>query len=319
MKKFKHISMVGAAVATMVLAQAVAPAAMAWGPERTTYIMNAPAKKAVFNSITDNAAVGDERDFVRIVEKGINGTYTSDLTIEAEKEYEVFIYFHNDASTTYNDPSYNYVGVAQNTRVSSSFPTSLKAGEVGKIFGRITSTSTDPAAVWDEAYVRAKQDLTLHYVSGSAKIYNRWQANGSVLSQSLFTDTGTFIGMNQLNGVVPGCDIYSGQVVYTLQTHAVKVDQPDDPEPVDPCAPGQPDADTDKCKEPDDPTPVDPTPEDPTPEKPTPEMPKELPNTGPAEVALAAIVVVAIVAGIVYWQKTHKAVKRATKKAKGRK
>lgn len=311
MRKFKHISMAGAAVATMVLAQAVAPAAMAWGPERTTYTMNAPAKKAVFNSITDNAAVGDERDFVRIVEKGINGTYTSDLTIEAEKEYEVFIYFHNDASTTYNDPSYNYIGVAQNTRVSSSFPTSLKAGEVGKIFGRITSTSTDPAAVWDEAYVRAKEALTLHYVSGSAKIYNRWQANGSVLSQNLFTDTGTFIGMNQLNGVVPGCDIYSGQVVYTLQTHAVKTD---DPDPVDPCAPGQPDADTDKCKEP-----VDPTPEDPTPEKPTPEMPKELPNTGPAEVALAVIVVVAIVAGIIYWQKTHKAVKRATKKAKGKK
>ncbi len=295
MKKLKNIGFIGAAVATMILSQAVAPAAMAWGPERQTYTMNAPAAKATFNSITDNAAVGDERDFVRIVEKGTNGTYTSDLTIEAEKEYEVFIYFHNDASTTYNDPAHNYVGVAQNTRVSSSFPTSLAAGEVGKIFGRITSTSTDPEAVWDEAYVRAKEDLTLHYVSGSAKIYNRWQANGSVLSQNLFTDTGTFIGMNQLNGVVPGCDIYSGQVVYTLQTHAVKGEEPEE--------------------KPDDPTPVDPTPEKPS----EPDMPTELPNTGPAEVALAVIVVIAIVAGIVYWQKTHKAVKRATKKAKGRK
>lgn len=310
MRKLKHISMAGMAVASMVLAQMVAPAAMAWGPERTTYTMNNPSSKATFNSITDNAAVGDERDFVRIVEKGTGNTYTSDLMIEAEKEYEVFIYFHNDASTTFNDAAHNYVGVAQNTRVASSFPTELKAGEVGKVFGRITSTSTDPAAVWDEAYVRAKEALTLHYVSGSAKIYNRWQANGSVLSQSLFTDTGTFIGMNQLNGVVPGCDIYSGQVVYTLQTHAVKTD---DPDPVDPCAPGQPDADTDKC--------VEPNPDEPTPDEPIkePELPKELPNTGPAEVALAVIIVVAIVAGIVYWQKTHKAVKRATKRAKGKK
>ncbi len=299
MKKWKNISLAGAAVAMMVLSQVVAPAAMAWGPERPTYTMNNPASKATFNSITDNAAVGDERDFVRIVEKGTNGTYTSDLTIEAEKEYEVFIYFHNDASQTFNDAAHNYVGVAQNTRVSSSFPTSLEAGEVGKVFGRITSTSTDPEAVWDEAYVRTKEALTLHYVSGSAKIYNRWQANGSVLSQNLFTDTGTFIGMNQLNGVVPGCDIYSGQVVYTIQTHAVKTDEPDEPAPVDP-------------------TPEKPEPE---PEKPTekPDMPTELPNTGPAEIALAVIVVVAIVAGIVYWQKTHKAVKRATKKAKGRK
>lgn len=110
MKKLKNIGFIGAAVATMILSQAVAPAAMAWGPERQTYTMNTPASKATFNSITDNAAVGDERDFVRIVEKGTNGTYTSDLTIEAEKEYEVFIYFHNDASTTYNDPAHNYVG-----------------------------------------------------------------------------------------------------------------------------------------------------------------------------------------------------------------
>lgn len=286
MKKLKNIGLIGAALLTMILSQMVAPAAMAWGPERQTYTMNNPAPKATFNSITDNAAVGDERDFVRIVEKGVNGTYTSDLTIEAEKEYEVFIYFHNDASATYNDAAHNYIGVAQNTRVSSSFPTSLAAGEVGKIFGRITSTSTDPEAVWDEAYVRAKEALTLHYVSGSAKIYNRWQANGSVLSQNLFTDMGTFIGMNQLNGVVPGCDIYSGQVVYTLQTHAVETQKPDDPKPDDP--------------KPDNPEPSDPTPSDPTPSDPTPDMPKELPNTGPAEVALAVIVVLAIVAGVVY-------------------
>ena len=299
MKKIKNISVMMAAVASMMLSQAVAPAAMAWGPERPTYTMNATAPKAVFNSITDNAAIGDERDFVRIVEKGVNGVYTSDLTIEAGKEYEVLIYFHNDASSDFNLEKYNFIGVAQNTRVSSSFPTELKAGEVGKIFGRITSTSTDPEAVWDEAYVRAKQDLTLHYVSGSAKIYNRWQANGSVLSQNLFTDTGTFIGMNQLNGVVPGCDIYSGQVVYTLQTQAVAT--PQEPE------------------QPEEPTPDDPTPVDPTPETPEPDMPSELPYTGPAEIALAIIVVLAIVAGIVYWQKTHKAVKRATRKAKGRK
>lgn len=316
MSKTKTLSIAAALLALVAAPAAVAPAAMAWGPERQTYTMDKPAAKATFNSITDNAAVGDERDFVRIVEKGAGKTYTSDLTLEPEKEYEVFIYFHNDASTTYNDAAHNYVGVAQNTRVSSSFPTSLKAGETGKVFGRITSSSTDPQAVWDEAYVRAKQDLTLHYISGSAKIYNRWQANGSVLSQNLFTDTGTFIGMNQLNGVVPGCDIYSGQVVYTLQTHAVNEEKPDDPTPDDPCAPGQPDADTDKCVKPDDPTPDDPEPEKPTPK---PDTPTELPSTGPAEVALAVIVVLAIVAGIIYWQKTHKAVKRATKKAKGKK
>ena len=39
---------------------------------------------------------------------------------------------------------------------------------------------------------------------------------------NLFSEKGTFIGLNELNGVVPGCDIYSGQVVYTIHTIAAK-------------------------------------------------------------------------------------------------
>lgn len=193
-----------------------------WGPERPTYTMNSPAKYAVFNSITDNAAVGDERDFVRIVEKNTGGTYSSDIILEAGKEYEVFIYFHNDASSTFNDKEHNYVGVARDVRISSMFPTHLEADERGAIFGRISASNTVPKAIWDTAYITAQESLTLHYVSGSAKIYNRWRANGQVLSMNLFSEKGTFIGLNELNGVVPGCDIYSGQVVYTIHTIAAK-------------------------------------------------------------------------------------------------
>lgn len=40
-----------------------------WGPKRPTYTNEHPADHPVFNSITNNAAVGDERDFVRIEEK----------------------------------------------------------------------------------------------------------------------------------------------------------------------------------------------------------------------------------------------------------
>lgn len=272
------------------------------GPERPTYTNEKPADHAVFNSITNNAAVGDERDFVRIEEKNSGRPYSSEIILEAGKQYEVYIYYHNDASETYNAEKYNYVGIAQNVRLASSFPLSLEKNERAAVVGKITSTNTEPAAVWDEAYVTAKEAMTLHYVMGSARISNKWGSNGSVLSRNLFSETGTFLGMDTLNGVIFGCEQYSGQVVYTIQTKAVETTPDPDPDPT-------PDPDPDPEPEP--------TPE-PDPE-PTPVVPEELPNTGPAEIVLAVIIVIAVVAGGVYWYKSSKEVKKVTKHAKGRK
>lgn len=279
--------------ATILTPLMLASGVFAWGPEnRPSYKMNAPADHAVFNSITDNPAVGNEFDFVRVAEKGTGDEYVSDLEIEAGKQYEVYIYYHNDASETYNDRDHNYVGAARETRLSSSFPEKLAKGEKGTITGRITSTTTNPTAVWDEAYITAKQPVTLHYVEGSAKIYNKWPTNGSVLSTQLFSSEGTYIGLNKLDGLIPGCDRFSGSVVYTIQA---VIDGTED-KPVTP----------------------DPTPEQPgQPEKP--EIPAELPTTGPLEIILAVVVIAMILAGILYWNKTRKTVKKVSKRAKGRK
>lgn len=286
--------MIGALAAALVAPFILSSVTFAYGPERPTYTNEAPADHAVFNSITNNAVIGDERDFVRIKEKDTEDMYSSELEIEAGKQYLVYIYYHNDASATYNDRAHGYAGVARDVRMASSFPLELKKGSRGVINGLIMSSNTDPKEVWDEAYVTAKEDLTLHYISGSARIYNKYKVNGSVLSMDLFTDNGVFIGLDQLNGVILGCDEYSGQVMYTLQ--AVADSKPDEPAPIDP------------------------TPDEPTPDKPIePVVPDELPKTGPIEIILAIVVVGLIIAGVIYWNKTHKAVKRTIKKAKGRK
>lgn len=289
---------VGAGLAALMLTPlAMGAPAMAWGPERPTYTNKKPADHATFNSITDNAAVGDERDFVRIEEKSSGRPYSSEIVLEAGKQYEVYIYYHNDASSTYNDAAHGYVGVARDVRLSSTFPSELAAKERAAVTGRITSSNASPEAVWDEAYVTAKEAMTLHYVEGSAKIYNDWGVSGSTLATALFATEGVPLGLDKLNGVILGCDEYSGQIVYTIQTRAVGVDEPDpEPEPEDP----------------------EPGPSNPT--KPAePIVPEELPTTGPAEVALAVVVVLAIGAGGFYWYKTHKAVKKATRRAGGRK
>lgn len=277
----KHIKIkiLGLGLATLASLGLATPT-FAWGPERPTYTNEHPAERAVFNSITNNAAVGDERDFVRIVEKDTGNEYVSELEIEAGKQYEVYIYYHNDASETFDDAAHGYVGVARDVRLASVFPHELKAGERQAVTGKITASNTDPLAVWDEAYITAKEAMTLHYVTGSAKIYNGWGVNGSVLPTTLFSTEGTFLGLNELNGVILGCAQYSGQVVYTIETKAV-------------------------------------TGEVPTPENP--DVPSELPETGPAEIVLAVVVVLAVAAGIVYYIRSKKAVKKTTKSAKSKK
>ena len=220
-----------AAMMALPLLQAVPVSA--WGPERPTYTMDSPADHPTFNSITDNRTFGDERDFVRIVEKDSGKTFTSNLEIEANKEYIVEIYYHNNASATYNDAAHNYVGVAEDTRVVSYFPEKLAAGETGQIDGMITATNADPKTVWDEARITAKEDLKIGYVEGTAKICNDWGANGTELDKKLFTSEGVFIGLNELNGLILGCEEYSGQIVYTIQTQATEEDSDPGPTPDD--------------------------------------------------------------------------------------
>ena len=191
----------------------------AWGPERETYTMEEPADYATFNSITNNPTLGDERDFVRVGE--INPDKTTlgnEVEVVPGKQYTVYIYYHNNASTTFNDSAHDNVGIAVRTRMASSFSTVITPDEKGVITATITADNTDPESVWDEAYMTTVSGkVLLHYVEGSAKIYNGWDTNGSVLPSSLFTEEGTLLGCDELNGAIPGCEEYHGSVSYVLQ------------------------------------------------------------------------------------------------------
>lgn len=214
----KKIGLLGTAAALGVSLLGLTSAS-AWGPERATFTMENPATYPTFNSITNNPTIGDERDFVRVGE--INADVT-DLKDEVEvvpgRQYLVYVYFHNNASSTFNDSAHNHSGVALRTRMASSFSTVLTPSDRGKITATITADNTNPASVWDEAYMTTSTDKVLmHYVSGSAKIYNDWGTNGNVMPSSLFTEEGTLLGLNALNGVIPGCEEYHGVVSYVLQ------------------------------------------------------------------------------------------------------
>ena len=205
--------------ATSLIGVFGAQSTLAWGPQRDTFTMEHPATYPTFNSITDNPTIGDERDFVRVGEIDAKVTdLQNEVNVVPGRQYLVYIYFHNNASSTFNDSAHNNSGVALRTRMSSAFSTVLTPSSKGAISATITADNSNPGSVWDEAYMTTSTEkVLLRYVSGSAKIYNDWKANGSVMPSSLFTEEGTLLGLNALNGVIPGCEEYHGVVTYVLQ------------------------------------------------------------------------------------------------------
>ena len=282
--------------ATILLASSFVGTASAWGPERTLYTNESPADYATFNSITNNAGVGDERNFVRVGEVGSSTPYSDEIEVVPGKEYEVYIYYHNDAGSDTNETGY---GMATNTRVSSGYPTTLNAGDRGMVSGIITWSYVNPAddsvnegKVWDEVYLTTKTDgVTLKFKASSAVIHNSGAANGSILPTALFSEEGAPIGFNKLAGTVPGCAEYSGHITYVL------VAEKNEDCTTNPEAPG--------CQEKNCAT--------------NPEMEgcQELPNTGPLEIVLAIVIIAGIGGGGYYLYRTRKALKTVESNVKG--
>lgn len=210
-------------VALVVMATAVlVPASLlAWGPDRPTFTTANPAGYVTFNSITDNPVHGDERNFVQIKEASAsNSTYAEEVALQPGKEYEVFVYFHNNAASNFNDAAHDYKGIAKDTAMRIQMPGIVKAGEKARITGVVSASNANPAQVWDEAYGTSASAVALRYVQDSATIHSRGAVDGQKLPSELLT-TGTKLGYDALDGKVPGCNEYAGYVTFRF-----KVDQP---------------------------------------------------------------------------------------------
>lgn len=200
-------------VSLVLSATVLAPLfASAWGPaSRPTFTTQKPADYITFNSITNNPAHGDERNFVQIKEKNAsNATYTEKLNIKEGKQYTVFVYFHNNAAANLNL-------VARNTRARVQLPKLAKAGQDTRITGFVTADNARPSEVWDEVYVRADKNLNIQYIANSAKIFSKGAVNGKTLSNDLFNNTGALLGYNSLNGEVPGCHDFAGYLTFDFR------------------------------------------------------------------------------------------------------
>ncbi len=215
----KRSPKLSALTAALVGAVLVPAALLAWGPaNRPTYTMANPAPHVTFNSITNNPDQGDERNFVNMREAGV-GTYGDNVNLTPGKEYEVSVFYHNNAATHLNAADKNYVGIALNTKMRVQMPATVKAGEKARVTGFVGASNAQPAEVWDEAYGAASSDLSLNFVPGSAKIHTKGAINGQTVNDTLFS-TGAPLGYSAFDGKVPGCNDFEGWVVFKVKATA---------------------------------------------------------------------------------------------------
>ena len=223
----------GGAIIASVLALAGVSAANAWGPERTTFTMEKPASYVTFDSITDNQSsesvgIGDERNFVRVRKAG-ETTFTdkveiSDADAKNGQEFEVYVFYHNNAAS-------NYKLTAENTKVFAYFPGIISGNSTAETGAKISASNANPISVWDEADFinNSSVGVRLKYVEDSATIYWNGGRTTAKIGEDMFT-TGALIGYCAegetnctLNGQIPGCAEYSGYIIYKVKVEQASI------------------------------------------------------------------------------------------------
>jgi len=216
----------------------------AWGPARDVYcIKDSPiacpvsnpagtvADHVTFNSIANNPAHGDERNFMQIKDANSgNGTYADSITIQPGHTYDVYMYYHNNASSTLNDAAHNYKGIANGVNVMAQIPALIGNTETTANGFVRWNGSPSEYGVWDSITLKSANNgqIALRLVPGSAKLYNHNDGKGNAtkittLSDNIVKSEGAKIGYNldangnvKLDGVIPGCHEYAGYVVFKL-------------------------------------------------------------------------------------------------------
>ena len=182
-----------------------------FGPDRPTFTWDKPANYVTFNSMTDNPKAGDERYFLTGSKPG--GSFTDPVTgLQDGEVVTLRMYVHNNAASNLNLK-------AENTRVRVQLPAGSKQAQ--QITGFISANNAVPTVVSDTLDLSGVNNgfFELEYIAGSASYKNN--VGTFKLSDSIVSNDGALVGYDQMNGVVPGCEEFSGWV-----TLKVKVNMP---------------------------------------------------------------------------------------------
>ena len=232
-------------------------------------------------SISNPGTLIDERNFVRICEidpatDNCTDNYVSTKTLVPGRVYQVYIMFHNNGAQN-SDGSPNFANSAIAARMGVRIPQNrLSANSPMSISSTISwdtpggTAAGWPAgsrsAVWDDVVVNSTEIVDIRYIPGSATIHmneldSSFNMTGTVVTQALsdtteigglFSENGTFLGHFDptlatpgivLNGIVHGCNEFSGWVTLRLEVTGVCEYNPNLPPDHPDCKPvGPPDS-----------------------------------------------------------------------------
>ncbi|MBR0424392.1 DUF11 domain-containing protein [Candidatus Saccharibacteria bacterium] len=217
MNKIIKTVMSVSAAATIATATLTPVMVNAWGDSnngRKTYTIaqiNDGALKdgtITFNSITDGK-IGDERNFVGAkLTTGNSSVYNAnEINVEDGQIYTIRLYVHN------NSPK-GTDAVAKDVSVVFSLPTTVSTEHT--VIGYLNSSNANPTRYWDEVTLKSDENFYMEYVSGSAQYRN---ANGVFALPDTIINQNTKIGYTSMNGEIPGCFQYDGEVTIQVKVH----------------------------------------------------------------------------------------------------
>lgn len=168
-----------------------------WGPERETFTTARPASYTVLNSITDNPAHLDERNFVQIRPLGQgNDAYTDLIRGEVGDEFVVFAYVANDAADNFT----NATGAVHGLAAQLYLP---PAGNDLSLAIRLKGKNA--AEVWDGASIITSSNARIEYVPQTAIFHSAGVETGNYEVDDAGFRTGRpmTIGYEKADGVLP--------------------------------------------------------------------------------------------------------------------
>ncbi|MBQ3348051.1 DUF11 domain-containing protein, partial [Candidatus Saccharibacteria bacterium] len=162
-----------------------------------------------FNSIT-NGKIGDERNFVGAKLVGSNATVwnADEITVKDGDTIIVRLSVHNNSPLGTS-------AIAEGVKAYFSLPTTVAKSQ--NVIGYISASNATPNRYWDEVKLTSDDDFYVEYVEGSAK-YTNTQGTFSLMN-SIVVNDGAMLGFTSMDGKIPGCYEYDGQVTIELKVH----------------------------------------------------------------------------------------------------
>jgi hypothetical protein len=170
------------------------PAEGGWGPQRQTFQSGEPTPCPVLNSVTDQPAYGDERNFVRVRQRqSIDASFTDVIRAAPGDILDVYVWVSNDCSDNTAAASLSTVKGLSAQFISTQSGTDTAFA--------VQLSANNAKSVWDGASVSTQMPARLELVPGSATMTT---ADATFkLDDSAFGASGTPLGQFSPDGNYP--------------------------------------------------------------------------------------------------------------------